>query len=60
MLLLKRCRIAGQVFKAGETLMIPATRLRVAAHLIATGAGRAADDDTATAVQLLELCKALP
>ena len=52
-LMLKRCRIAGRLFKVGEELLIPAARLQVAANLCGTGAARPADERTALDVALL-------
>ena len=57
--LLTRCTIAGVRWRAGAVISIPGDKLRVAAHLIRTGAAKAADDRTRLAVELYEAVRQL-
>jgi hypothetical protein len=57
-LLLKRCRIDGQLYRVGTVLNVSDTRLRVAANLVRSGAGRPADEATRRDVELFELLRA--
>ena len=50
-----RCRVAQMRLVPGQTLWLAPDKLRVAAHLVACGTGRPADEHTATAVELYEL-----
>lgn len=55
------CRIAGCRYAAGTLLRVSPTRLRVAAHLVRTGAARPADETTRRDVELFQLLdRALP
>lgn len=53
--ILTRCRVAGLGLKVGATLLVPPDKLRVAAHLVKTGAARPLDERTARDVELHQL-----
>lgn len=60
-LLVKRCRIDGKLYRVGTVLDVSDSRLRVAVNLCKTGAGRPADERTRLDVELfLRLAEALP
>jgi hypothetical protein len=58
--ILTRCRVAHLKLRPGSELLVPADRLRVAAHLVRCGTARPADTRTATDVALFEALRALP
>jgi hypothetical protein len=49
---LTRCRVAGLRLKPGATLLVPADKLGVAAHLTRCGTARPADERTRLDVAL--------
>ena len=51
--MIKRCRVAGRLYRVGEEMLVPPSRLQVAANLCATGAARPADRRTALDVALM-------
>jgi hypothetical protein len=57
--MLRRVRIAGRLVPPGIVLAVAADHLRVAAFHCRVGAAVPFDERTATAVQLLEACRAL-
>ena len=58
--ILIRCRVAGLTLRTGTTLLVPADKLRVAAHLIRCGSARPFDARTRRDVELYELLRAAP
>ena len=57
--LIKRCRIAGTTYRVGQVLNVRADRLRVASHLVRTGAARPADKRTAVEIELFARLQAV-
>jgi len=50
----QRITIAGTRYQAGQVLLVPSNRLRVAAHLCRCGTARPADRATALDVELFQ------
>ena len=57
LLILTRCRVAGHRYAPGSVLLVPADRLRVAAHLTRCKTARPFDERTKRDVELFELLR---